>query len=767
MSPKGDLTDWSDDELRPILEKYGYDDKKDNKVNSGLRRMRWINFVRKHCPSMDIKRPEKGERAIKVETVKNEKEYDGLPDDEMIGLLTGAGYDFSKDGKMNIKLRRVRWTNFLRKNNVHQTVEVKLPKNYYFDNAKVEGLLTRYVNSSCTDVKLRDEIMVHASELIRQIIRAHGLQNIYPGREDSSFYDLFQTGWVQIESALYKFVPGKAKVFNMLCLNPETKVFSDRGVISLSEALDCNKRLFGLNGLKQINASIKKPIQQTKIVTIQLGYELEATPEHHLYRLGSKGPEWVQVKDLKKGDLLGMQFGQYSFTNNNDVTDITLLESGNWKPPKKITPKLAYLFGLYLAEGSYSRREFDIVNADQEVIDFLTNNNLGLLFKRHNLKSYTYCRRFGEFWDKLGFDDCHDSHTKKIPTRLLAMSQENVVAMLQGLFDGDGHSSRFNGVVGYTSTSRDLINQIRMLLLNFGIFSKISKDERTTRIFPGGYESQLYGAYQLQLSTSDSEKFYSRIGFKIKRKQNKRSQLSRARREPMYGLNIKFLNLYRKYGPRSKYDQIKKVLRSWFISLEKVKKVLVYWSDFSTDEDYLYIKERIDEFEKQSCGITWLPVVGLEDSRCAVCDVEVNSPDHSYIANGFISHNSQVARTVMLAYIKKEGRDRKNSPGYKDIVVRKATYRTVVLDRFMTEASEICKYNRDYTDILLVMENLFLTDPKLHEGLIGKLARESGKPKKIVSEMLDVLRMRSHEFTDSPINDRPIQILQGVADDED
>jgi hypothetical protein len=90
-------------------------------------------------------------------------------------------------------------------------------KGYYFDNHKVEQLLIKYVKDGCVNVKLRDEIMGHAAELIRQIIRTHNFQNIYPGSDEASFNDLFQVAWVQIESTLYKFdsSPGHTKVFNM------------------------------------------------------------------------------------------------------------------------------------------------------------------------------------------------------------------------------------------------------------------------------------------------------------------------------------------------------------------------------------------------------------------------------------------------------------------------------------------------------------------------------------------------------------------------
>lgn len=93
----------------------------------------------------------------------------------------------------------------------------KLPANYYFDNDLVESILVEYHKTGCTDIHLRDEIMVHSRELIINVIRTHNLHNIYAGKDESSFNDLYQIAWVAIESALYKFNndPGHPKIFNL------------------------------------------------------------------------------------------------------------------------------------------------------------------------------------------------------------------------------------------------------------------------------------------------------------------------------------------------------------------------------------------------------------------------------------------------------------------------------------------------------------------------------------------------------------------------
>ena len=110
------------------------------------------------------------------------------------------------------------------------------PKNMYFNNPLVEGLLRKYVMNGCTDIKKRDEIMTHAGELIRQVIRTHGLYAIYGGGEDSSFNDLFQIAWVQIEKTLYKF--DYSQIFTLFYMKEGKKSkYKLRGLIKEEDSL--------------------------------------------------------------------------------------------------------------------------------------------------------------------------------------------------------------------------------------------------------------------------------------------------------------------------------------------------------------------------------------------------------------------------------------------------------------------------------------------------------------------------------------------------
>jgi hypothetical protein len=134
---------------------------------------------------------------------------------------------------------------------------------------------------------------------------------------------------------------------------------------------------------------------------------------------------------------------------------------------------------------------------------------------------------------------------------------------------------------------------------------------------------------------------------------------------------------------------------------------------------------------------------------------------------------SQVSRTVILAFVKREGRDRKNSGSYKDHLSSKVRLDDDKMERFFAEVRELFKYNSDFLKCVDALRRIVSTDDRPYEGLIGKLARESKQSRVQVGNFMKMLRFRSHEFTDSPLNKTPenvyrnaLQQMEGDADDE-
>jgi hypothetical protein len=128
-------------------------------------------------------------------------------------------------------------------------------------------------------------------------------------------------------------------------------------------------------------------------------------------------------------------------------------------------------------------------------------------------------------------------------------------------------------------------------------------------------------------------------------------------------------------------------------------------------------------------------------------------PGHTKVFNMW----SQVAKTVMLAYIKKESRDKRNYGAYKEHLDNKHRPANYKLERFLDEAREICCYNDSHLKIVKALEDLVATDDKPYDGLIDKLVRRSGMSRSKVSNFLRTVRLRSYEFSDAPVNNKLFQ----------
>lgn len=132
---------------------------------------------------------------------------------------------------------------------------------------------------------------------------------------------------------------------------------------------------------------------------------------------------------------------------------------------------------------------------------------------------------------------------------------------------------------------------------------------------------------------------------------------------------------------------------------------------------------------------------------------------------------SQISRTVILAYIKKEGRDRKNGHNYMAYLGTKTRNNNNIIERFMLEARQLSQHSQDHLKILDALDVIVRTDDRPHDGLIGKLVDESGLSRAIITNFLKMIKLRSFEFSDSPVNrshgEHKYERKRNIIDEED
>ena len=333
-----------------------------------------------------------------------------------------------------------------------------------------------------------------------------------------------------------------SKCIMISCVTKDTFIFTDRGIKQINDFVDDTKNggynvksynILGKDKLRNGNLFFNNGFGKTlKIHTTNS--KLEGSLEHKLWAYKNNEYRWFKLKELNEGDQISIQYGNNIWGENDDVSDFKPSENNkiiNKFNPKKIDKNIAYLLGLFISEG-YARKTIKrnkfiggqvIITCGDDVSSAI--KNVGLNFCKTKNDNWHYSinsKNFIEFLEYLGFDINLKAKQKIIPNRLLEMSKENIKYLLRGIFDGDGYSRKDRGTVGIGLSSKKLIEQIRMILLNFGILT----DYQEILMSPTKKVKVYSQSYRISLNYNDSFKFYNEIGFGFNRKQDKLSFLN-------------------------------------------------------------------------------------------------------------------------------------------------------------------------------------------------------------------------------------------------
>jgi hypothetical protein len=323
------------------------------------------------------------------------------------------------------------------------------------------------------------------------------------------------------------------------CVTKDTYIYTNNGVKQIKDFISNEKlgthiidnyNVLGKDKLRTGNLFFNNGFVDT--LKIKSTYsELESSLNHKYwaYKIKDKRYGWYKSSELKIGDYISIQYGMNIWGNNDDCSNFKPTESKLIKNvffPKKITTDIAYLLGLYLSEG-YAKDIYFKNNIKTTRFVLTCGDSLSHIFEAHNLNYYfdgihyvITSKNLGEFLKFLGFDINKKAKEKIIPLRLLEMSRKNIVAMLQGIMDGDGwaiYNEKNNNLsVGIGLSSQEMINQIRILFGNLGIitryFFKVTKPTKKVKVKSNSYSITMAGKF--------SEKYFSEIGFRFDRKQN-------------------------------------------------------------------------------------------------------------------------------------------------------------------------------------------------------------------------------------------------------
>jgi DNA gyrase subunit A len=400
-------------------------------------------------------------------------------------------------------------------------------------------------------------------------------------------------------------------------------------------------------------------------VRTRYGYELTGTPNHPVLvcladPTGKPRLAWKTLDTLQVGDYLVIDRGVE--THAGTPVDLTPYypdlspATRRHALPTQLDEPLAFLMGALVAEGTL---------ADDRIEFTCTPGEFADEFVRCWARVFPDCRLhqwlrppvgFGKrpFWQMqvvsqqvvrlLGNLGLHGRSAERVvPEAILRSPQAVQAAFLRGLFEGDGgveRSGRSLMRVSLVSASKRLLQQVQVMLLHFGIVARLTQDTRGTT-----WRLILTGARNLQ-------RYAASIGFVSEAKRKAlEAILSDATGRVLSKTDfVPYLSAYvRRTATRH---------REWlgkhnFDRPERLADALPRLLEALSPEDAEFL-----------CALAegryfFDPIVAIEDAGTQrVYSIRVASDCHSFVANGFINHNTEVRLTPiameMLADIDKE-----------------------------------------------------------------------------------------------------------------
>lgn len=267
------------------------------------------------------------------------------------------------------------------------------------------------------------------------------------------------------------------------------------------------------NKIKETSHIYKEEVNKTVKISTQFGFEIEGTEEHPIMLYNPFYHEFnmTKLENVKEGNWAVIQKGMDFFPENpykfskkerNNTTE-NGYGSMFWEPPKQMTNELAKFLGYFVADGSFMPRGLCISNTKDYILKDLNSicEKLNVPFNGDKYISRVQVKNF--IHNLFNIPGNFKAKDKFVPNCVLQSTKEHQAMFIQALMDCD---SSYDGISSfeYSSASKELITQVQMMLLNFGIFS--SKGLKKVKAYPDN------DYYRMIISSMDYKTYKDNIG---------------------------------------------------------------------------------------------------------------------------------------------------------------------------------------------------------------------------------------------------------------
>lgn len=435
---------------------------------------------------------------------------------------------------------------------------------------------------------------------------------------------------------------------NIIDLAPKGIDLEKKGLYESENLLSDSFNNFELSEKFFVNGFV-----DTRKITLQNSLEVEGSYIHPLWKFNKEDgtQDWCQLKDIKVGDIVEIKnteevedWGEeqlISYTNEiKYCTPINL--------PQYMNEEIAYMLGLYVAEGNCHKNRKQVQITNQEIdLSFLQKYGLNFI-SQDTCHKVVSSKIFYNWIEELGLNK--KAFQKKIPDIILRGKKKYMTSFISGYFDGDGSAERG---VSCGSANPELIKQLQhILIMGYGInsFIHIAKKEDVNRNFieKGSLVRANHDFYSLNLSPYGSKLFFEKIGFKIKRKQDKNIAFERTRLDLTLPTPVELLRVIKKQSNENKVkytiipEQILK--RKGELTIRRLQEIYEYYKQFFISKELEGLKNYYNK--------NWSSIVKIEESQNYTYDFVI--PKHNiFIGNGIKQHQTPFSAGDLYSNLKK------------------------------------------------------------------------------------------------------------------
>ena len=265
-------------------------------------------------------------------------------------------------------------------------------------------------------------------------------------------------------------------------------------------SINNNGKIINQRIIKAYKSNLRKKCIQVKT---RSGAEIKLSGEHPILTIEKGILLFKDASELKKGinislarriplinkNKIELKENEKNIIYNKNLIlykGINGISSLSLKIPEELNKEIAYFLGVYVAEGSYSKG-LEISNYNEKIKNrikeiavknfkypekFIVINKKGVNFKKSRTLAYILEKYFDQkVWDyKNKKILSKQSQHKRVPNLIQNAGKDIIFAFLSGYMDGDGHFDK-EGFEA-SSANKDLIQDLRLILLKLGILSR-------------------------------------------------------------------------------------------------------------------------------------------------------------------------------------------------------------------------------------------------------------------------------------------------------